>query len=139
MKAKKDQVNIRRSAWPESLWMDLEFEADGKSISLQETMKRRLLASFNAGAPAPVDPPSDDLRDRKLRAEVESRERINAAALGELSTRGDWIAALDEKISVARQAILNIANSVDGATDAQRAQLDKAVQDCLTTLSGGPA
>lgn len=86
-------------------------------------------------APVPTDEQAE-LKRRKTVAEVEARELELAKIRGDVSSRADFIAELEPRLANARQEIMNLPSAVDGMTDEQRKQLDGAIQNLLTTLSG---
>lgn len=75
------------------------------------------------------------LREAKLKADVEERERKNAVAMGALISKEDVVAENEKIYSAMRQAIQQLPNAITGMSDEQRIECDKAIEDLLTTLS----
>lgn len=127
-------------------WIQIVNRAkDGKAVT--EVM-REILADYfrrfeppelNFEGPTPAAPleESDDLRQRRLAAQVEEAERKNREAAGELIRADAVKLAYDKHTAPMRQAIQQVVNSVDGLTEEQRAQLTKWSEDTLTNFSGG--
>ena len=132
VKPMKESVTVRLT--PE-LYEALKRESFGDTLA--EVARRRLEASF-ADSPEPLEIRSAGavLKDQKLAAEVAEKERKNAIAAGEVIAIADVLKVVEDKISPVRQAIQQAVNAIDGATDEQRAQLEKWAQDTLTNLSG---
>jgi Arc/MetJ-type ribon-helix-helix transcriptional regulator len=105
-----------------------EYESDS------EVVRALILAGLDG--PAPVKTAAAELKERKLLAEVEQRERENAKASAEVIAIDEVVAVVTKKCEPIRQAIQQVANAVDGLTDDQRGQLDKWREDTLTNLSG---
>ena len=121
------------------LFEQVEALRSSKRLKLSDTVRFIVEQFFAADDWPPVSPADKteeaELRDRKLRAEVEDRERKNAVALGELTSRAVFMAEVEKAFAQIRQRIQQI--SIDGMTDEQRDQLDKAKEDCMTDLSAG--
>lgn len=104
-----------------------------------EIARQRLAASFEDGAatePADDNPNSQAaLKQRRLAADVEERERKNAEARGELVRVEAVKLAYEKMITPIRQAIQQVGGAVDGLTEEQAAQLTKWTEDTLTNLS----
>ena len=102
---------------------------------INDTARTVIEDAFDAGGDY-VPSAAEELKERKLQAEVEQRERENAKASGELIAIDEVVAVVTKKCEPIRQAIQQVINAVDGLTDDQRAQLDKWREDTLTNLSG---
>jgi hypothetical protein len=128
----KDTISFRVSG---PVFAALEKDVDEfNAKNIAEAARARLESTLDSPAPRTA---KSELSERKLIAEVTAREIENEKKLGALILRTDALLSLQRKCEPIRQAIMQVANAVDGLTDDQRAQLDKWREDTLTNLSGG--
>lgn len=124
-------VRIRREVWDR-----LEAESEElKFATPVEILHARLKTSFaKDGQPIPESITSTE-RDKGLKLDNERKEIELAVQRGELTKREIFMAEVRKAFSQIRQRIHQI--NLDGMTDEQRDQLDKAKEDCMTDLSKG--
>jgi hypothetical protein len=113
----------------------IDTEADLEFCSRAEAAAAKLESAYVDGAKAEKSEAAT-IRDRKAALELESLQIELARKRKETLTVDQVLEFVSKELGIIRSRLLAIPQTVMGLNANQSAELKKAVQDCMTDLSG---